>query len=234
MSSSRFPGKVLMRFPWGSGLTLIERIANQIKKSASLKEVVIATSIHPSDDPIESLCRREGFRLFRGDLENVHRRFVEANRSSAYGHIVRLTGDNPLLDIGFLDRLINHHLKTGNDYTFSSNLPLGCNFEIYRANALENFNPGEMTESEREHVTLHFKSHPDRYQVEKHEFETTEILELLANLRLTVDYPSDYALWNLMTTMNPNVASLEEVAELVRAFPWLREINKGNKQLVFN
>ena len=70
MSSTRLPGKVL--FPLGNSTILYE-----VFKKASLfsKKVVVCTSTDSSDDELEIYCKKKNIICFRGDLENVFRRY---------------------------------------------------------------------------------------------------------------------------------------------------------------
>ena len=53
----------------------------------------------------------------------------------------------------------------------------------------------------------------------------------LADLRLTLDYPSDYALLHLLFTTLPAGFGLAKVGQLLTAQPWLRHINHDNQQV---
>jgi spore coat polysaccharide biosynthesis protein SpsF len=233
MSSARLPGKVLFRFPWNGGVTLIERIVGQVSVSKHVEKLVVATSTDASDDPIASLCRDSGISCFRGSLENVYHRFVEANALHRFDHIVRLTGDNPLVDAGRLDMVIEGHLNSESDYSYTDHLPLGCNFEVCNAESLRGLGRFQMSKDELEHVTLHFKLHPGLHRLNRVDLPLPDLLKGISGIRLTVDYPSDYAFWNLLAGIDRQLESLEAVARINEKFPWIKEINKNNTQLVF-
>ncbi|MBM3560846.1 MAG: hypothetical protein FJX53_13430, partial [Alphaproteobacteria bacterium] len=113
-SSSRLPGKVLRPL---QGRPMLERQIERILRSRRLDRLVVATSDHPEDDPIEALCRTLGVDCFRGALEDVLDRFYRAAASRRPDHVVRLTGDCPLCDPEIIDRVVAHHLEGGYDYT---------------------------------------------------------------------------------------------------------------------
>ena len=54
MSSTRLPGKVLMAL---AGEPLLVRVFERVRRAETLDEVVVATTVEPSDDPIVELCR---------------------------------------------------------------------------------------------------------------------------------------------------------------------------------
>ena len=57
MSSSRLPGKVLFDI---AGQPMLVRMVERARRARSIKQVVVATTTDPSDDPIEQLCAERG------------------------------------------------------------------------------------------------------------------------------------------------------------------------------
>ncbi|RZL97697.1 MAG: hypothetical protein EOO88_62190, partial [Pedobacter sp.] len=94
MGSSRFPGKVMLDLPWGSGVPLIKRIADQVGRSEVVSRFIVATSTDPADDLIAAFCESEGIECFRGSLADVYERYRQAALKYSLEHVVRLTGDN--------------------------------------------------------------------------------------------------------------------------------------------
>ena len=74
MSSTRLPGKVLADL---GGRPVIEWVVRRLRASRELAGVVVATSDHPSDDPIEEAAPA---RVFRGPLDDVLGRYAIAAR----------------------------------------------------------------------------------------------------------------------------------------------------------
>ena len=73
--------------------------------------------------------------------------------------------------------------------------------------------------------------HPDLFRLET---LPLTVSHALAGLRLTLDYPSDYALLNLLFSQLPGDFSLTDPAglpALVARFPWLAHINNQNTQV---
>ena len=42
-----------------------------------------------------------------------------------YNHIVRVTGDSPLVSYQLINQMVKYHLKENSDFTFNDSLPLG-------------------------------------------------------------------------------------------------------------
>lgn len=128
MGSSRLPGKILKDF---EGKTLIGHIIDRLVRVKSPVKVIIATSNMSQDDQVERFCRQKGVDCFRGDEQNVLKRYYDCANMYHLKDIVRMTGDNPFPDVEELDRLIAFHQE--NNMEFSENftvLPVGVGMEI--------------------------------------------------------------------------------------------------------
>ncbi|HPS41980.1 MAG TPA: hypothetical protein PK040_05200, partial [Anaerolineaceae bacterium] len=72
MSSTRLPGKVLKK---SYGRTMLERMIERVRRAQTLNEVVVATTLDPSDERIASFCKRMNIPVFRGSLQDVLDRY---------------------------------------------------------------------------------------------------------------------------------------------------------------
>lgn len=228
MRSARLPGKVMLPLPLNSGVPLLRRITGALARSETADRIFIATSRSRHDDAIAEAFREDdAVSIHRGSEEDVLSRFVAIAEAHGPRAVVRLTGDNPFLDPGIVDRVVERHQREGNDYTGSRGMPLGMDVEVMSADALLGLRGRELTTREREHVTLRFKE-SDAYRCGVVEIEERE----LAGLRLTVDYPSDFALASLLYSLldEGEAATLEFVREIYRSRPWLFEINRDQLQ----
>jgi spore coat polysaccharide biosynthesis protein SpsF len=90
-SSTRLPGKALIEI---NGTTLLGNIINNIKLNLPEVKCIVATSIHKSDDIIEKFCKNNLTNYFRGDLNNVAKRFLECSIKYKLDIAVRINGDN--------------------------------------------------------------------------------------------------------------------------------------------
>ena len=78
-------------------------LVNQIERlSKSDARIVVLTSTEPSDDAIVDVCEKNGYQYFRGDLNDVLKRFVDCGNyfglSDYDDYIFRVTGDCPLVN----------------------------------------------------------------------------------------------------------------------------------------
>jgi spore coat polysaccharide biosynthesis protein SpsF len=229
MQSTRLPGKILMPLPLGIGKPLLSWIIDEVKKSKYKHEIIIATSVNPANDVLVSFCEQNNVSYFRGDEEDVLSRFTAIAKKGAYDCIVRLTADNPILDCTILDEILSHHFNEANDYTNTDGLPTGMNFEVISTATLLDLENHSLTVADREHVTL-FVKNSCKYSIGVYK---PTLNPLLKTLRLTVDYPSDYALLSAIlaqSVLDENQRGIKLVEQTFHLYPWLFETNSTNFQ----
>jgi spore coat polysaccharide biosynthesis protein SpsF len=234
LGSSRLPGKSALPLPLsatGAENTILGHVVSRAQRAASVQQVMVATTTQPLDAPLAALAARLGVGVFRGDEQDVLGRFAGAlAQAGNFQTIVRLTADNPAIDPAFIDAAVAHHLATGADYTYTNGLPLGTNIEVISAFALQKAHHQAIAPDEREHVTPYLRRHPELFQLET---MALAVPPAVAGLRLTVDYPSDYALLSLLVSYLGPVFSLTDPAglpALLARHPWLAAVNADNVQ----
>lgn len=227
MQSERLPGKVMLPMPVGSGSTMLGSIIGQLGKSAHQATVVVATAQGETNDPIAEWCDSNGVNYFRGDEKDVLSRFISITREYGFDTIVRLTADNPLIDLSVLDQIIEAHVRSDADYTCSSGMPLGMNIEVVHGESLIELEGRELNDADREHVTHHFRNNPGFSVHVVHIARANE----LASIRTTVDYPEDYVLMSaVLSNKSENDSGLNALGRFAQNFPFLLDVNRKNIQ----
>jgi spore coat polysaccharide biosynthesis protein SpsF len=229
MKSTRLPGKILMDIPLCSGKSILSWVVDELKKSKFNKEIFVATSVNTENDVLVPFCELNNIDCFRGDEENVLSRFIAISKQKKYDCVVRLTADNPIIDVCVLDQTITNHFIEKNDYTRTEGLPIGMNFEIISPNSLFDIENYKITDSEKEHVTLFIKNN-NKY---KKGVFYPKVKVGFNKLRLTVDYPSDYSLLSIILSqysIQNNLIGLGLIEHIFNLYPWLFETNISNFQ----
>jgi len=188
MNSSRLPNKVLLNY---KNLTPLFVLIKRLKKSRYLKRIIIATTKKKSDDKIVKFCKENKIFFFRGDENNVLKRYYLAAKKFKVKRIIRITSDCPLIDYRLLDKMIKNFTKKKIDY-YSNCLPLPCRYpdgmdiEIFTFKTLQKTFNKAILPSEKEHVT--------NYMWGKNNFKIAKknIKENLSNYRFTIDYKKDF------------------------------------------
>ncbi|MBJ6109867.1 hypothetical protein JAO73_12665 [Hymenobacter sp. BT523] len=231
MSSTRLPGKVLLPLPLDGDTSILAHVVARAKLVAPGQPIVVATSTLAADNALAAAARALQAEVFRGDESDVLGRFVGALDGREAEAVVRITADNPAIDPTFVRAAVAHHLATSADYTLTTGLPLGTNVEVIAAAALRRAAAEATRPEEREHVTPYLRRHPELFRLEE---LPCAVPAAVAGLRLTVDYPSDYAFLHLLYSQLPADFSLTEpmgLPALLARFPWLARINDQNTQV---
>lgn len=229
ISSTRLPGKALLPLPLGGPTTIFEHVLRRAARATTVAEVIAALPDTEADGALVWVASDAGFDAARGPEEDVLARFHFVADCYGFDVIVRLTADNPALDPTFIDDAVRAHLADGADYTLTTGLPLGMNIEVIGRAALIRAHQEATLPFDREHVTPYLRQRPDQFRLltlplAAHHPEA-------AALRLTVDYPTDYALLSLLySALGPGFA-LPDVLALLRQYPWLATLNAANEQV---
>ena len=187
MHSTRLPGKVLKPI---LGKPMLHYQIERVRRAKSIDKLIVATSVDNSDNKIEQFCEEEKVSWFRGSMDNVLDRFYQAAKAYKPDHIIRLTGDCPLIDPMIIDSLIGFHLKGDFDYSsntapyriwnhsdyskssfdYSKNsagyfFPNGLNVEVFRMKCLQDAWKEAQLDLDKEHVTRFIYHRPQKYRL---------------------------------------------------------------------
>ena len=197
MGSTRLPGKVLMSI---QGQSILERAIRRLRAAVRVDEVAVLTTRCREDDAIVEEAHRLGAWVYRGPELDVLARFYEASENFRPEIIIRATADNPMIDIGSVNRIIEA-LRCGNlDFCMERDLPIGAATEAITANALRAVHLQAREPHHREHVTLYIKDHPEGYSVS---FPEPPDYLRFPQIRLTVDTTEDFRFVDQLIRMLP-------------------------------
>ncbi len=191
MTSSRLPGKVMMK---SCGKTMLQYIAERLSRVKQIDRIIFATTGNTTDDIIAEHAEETGVDCFRGPEDDVLSRVLEAANHFDVDIIVEITGDCPLIDPGIIADTIDLYLAGACDYAandLTASFPLGMDVEIFSKNLLEIADREGMTADDREHVSWFFVRNPDRFHL-KNLSAPPELY--WPDLRLTLDEKDDFRL----------------------------------------
>jgi spore coat polysaccharide biosynthesis protein SpsF len=223
LSSRRLPGKVLKPL---LGKPMILRQVERLSRAEKIDELVVATSVEVSDDPIEALCIEHNINCFRGSLDDVLDRYYQATKAWNPEYIVRLTADCPLADPSVIDDVISFYLA--GDFDYASNAlpptyPDGLDIEVFKFSCLEQAWQEARLSSEREHATPYIYNNPLKFKLGNYE-NTSD----LSHFRWTVDEPEDFEfvtkVYEKLYPNNPEF-SMNDILTLIHNEPELIDIN---------
>lgn len=189
MTSTRLPGKVLADL---AGSPVLGHVVRRVLAARQIDDVVIATTVNASDDPVVALADQLGVRWHRGDERDVLSRYVDAAREAAADTVVRITADCPLTDPAVIDSVCQAlaQRRTACDYASNAvvrSFPRGLDVEALFRDTLDRVNRLATEPAEREHVTSAvYSTHVDVFLRHDVVAEHDD-----SDLRWTVDYPLD-------------------------------------------
>lgn len=233
MASSRAPGKALADL---AGRPLLAVLLERMRTARGVAGVALATSARADNDPLEAVAASMGVPVHRGDEDDVLRRYLDCARILGAGHVVRVTGDNPLTDVETLESLVALHLAQGADYTYvpGDALLMGILSEVVSTEALaRSWQRGE-ARHRSELMTLYIKEHPEEFKIA---LGALDPALYRPQYRLTVDEPEDVALAQALfarLARPGHVVTTREAIALLDAEPALAEINAAARHKAAN
>ena len=127
MASTRLPGKSLLRI---GEYPMIHYVLERARQISGIEGVVLATGLNAENDPLADYATRLGYELFRGDEDDVIERFYKAALERQADTVIRLTGDNPLIDFDAMGRLLARHNERRMDYSCMTSIGVQRSFII--------------------------------------------------------------------------------------------------------
>lgn len=194
LGSTRLPNKILL--PFHDNETILSLLIEKLKTFDL--PIILATSTDSKNDPLENVANKYGIYFFRGEENDVLKRFIDAADYFGLNAIIRVCSDNPFLERDSIAALIGK--ATGNDAEYISfnidNTPsikthYGFWTEFVTTNALKKVQQLTKEHLYHEHVTNYIYSHPKSFALKW--IDGPEILNSHKNLRLTIDTYDDFA-----------------------------------------
>lgn len=168
MGSSRLPGKVMKEV---NGQPIIFWQIQRILQTKTISNLILATTTSLEDDSLVNLVSNMGVQVFRGSPNDVLSRFQQVLRQHPEESFVRITGDCPLFMPQVCDEVVTKYQEMDVDYvsnTLKPTYPNGCDVEVVKSRALHALGELELSEAEREHVTLGIYQRSERYKCENY------------------------------------------------------------------
>lgn len=185
MGSTRLPGKVMVEV---NNQPIIKILYDRISKSQLLNKVVVATGSNKKNIKLIEYMKKEGIEFFCGSETDVLKRYIDTATHYNSKIVVRITADCPFTDSNLVDKLIDEHLRSKNDYTSNidpATFPDGLDIEVFNFETLKSTNIHAKKKYEREHVTPYMRKNNDMKK------SCITYNENLSKLRWTLDTIED-------------------------------------------
>lgn len=226
--SKRLPKKVLKK---ALNKPMIIHQLQRIKQSKYITQIILATSNKKSDNKLTKIVQNNGYKVFRGNKNNVLKRFFDCSKELNLNKkdiIIRLTGDCPLHDSGIIDETIKEFLKQDIDYISNCTNPIypdGFDTEVFNTKSLHLAYKNATKKYQKEHVTPYIK--------ETKKLKTANINNPPNHpeYRLTLDRKEDFKLIKyIFNYFNSTYFSFKEIIKFLEKNPNLLSINSHIKR----
>jgi glutamate-1-semialdehyde 2,1-aminomutase len=221
LSSSRLPKKVLL--PLGNENLVIDRVYNRLLLCRHIDAIYIATSNDDSDNELAEHCKKKKYNVFRGSLNDVLSRFSTIAKQSKATHIVRITGDCPLIEPSIIDACIIGCIANDYDlFGLMGNFPDGLDCQVFSSKSLIKANDKAVKISDKEHVGPFIENPKNGFKA-----GGIEIFLNHYNYRLTLDEQRDYDLLKtIFSSFNfNNYVSINDILHFLDSNEKVKSIN---------
>jgi len=226
LKSKRLHRKALL--PIGE-LSSIELCIKNALKFENVNFTVLATSTTDEDKELENYKYRDDVIFFRGDPDDVIKRYIDIAEKLNIDIIVRVTGDCPYISKDIFKYLLHSHFNKGADYTSGEGAALGTSVEIINVIALKKIKERLETNEYSEYMTWFFKNNPEYFRINNVALPE----KWCRDYRLTLDYNQDLRMLNQIEKYfleNKIDYSIDEAYKFLDQNPDIARINSHIKQ----
>lgn len=226
LESTRLKRKAFLKL---NNITILEQIILRLKSITKTKKIVLCTSKKKNNYILKKIAKKYKVNIFFGDDLDVLKRIYDAAKKFDFENILCCTGDNALVDLDSIKKIVKIQEQKKYDFIKMKNLPWGTFSYLVKRDSLSKIIKLKQT-NDTEVWYDYFLKNKD-----SHNFIFYNKNRLINNekLRFTVDYIKDYYLLNLIYLIlqkNKSPIDLVDAVSLVSRYKLLKNINKNIKQ----
>jgi len=191
LKSTRLPKKALL--PIG-GIPSVERCIKSCLQFKNVNHTILATSNIPEDAELENFTYSQEVVFHKGDPDDVIQRYLDIAEKLRVDVIIRVTADNPFVSDMIVEQTLKEHFAYGADYTVPRKSAVGSGAEIINTSALQKVKSYFTSANYSEYMTWYFQNNPEHFRLNFIDLPE----ELIRDYRLTLDYPEDLEMYNML------------------------------------
>ena len=226
LGSERLPTKALKII---CGRPVVTHLLDRIKACKNIhspRDIVVCTTKEKTDDPLVNIVKSYGASIFRGDKNDLIKRFKDTVDEFKFDIILQIDGDDPLSETEYMDLTIEALLKDPSiDASTSIGLPFGVNVKSFTRTALEKVISCYQSKDNDTGFALYFTKSAICVCKEIPPIDSNHILN---SARLTLDYEEDLIVFKKIfeALYQPKrIFNLSEVTAFLRNNPDIITIN---------
>jgi spore coat polysaccharide biosynthesis protein SpsF (cytidylyltransferase family) len=226
MASKRLSGKALLEI---GDIPLINFVIERTMRIKGIDKCFLATSASNENDSLENVAKEQGIDVLRGDEDNVIERFYNIAKEVKPENILRITGDNPLIDYDILSMVLQNHIENNNDYTCTSGFPVGITGDVFSYNALSETHSNANGKELQDHVDMYVLENQSEFKCSCNFLD-----RYMSNFRLTVDDEEDFQriskLYDFAKSKNIDLLELtfKQLHSFVGQYIWEKNLQPKN------
>ena len=226
-NSQRLNNKAVLNI---CGKPTIFHLFERVKKSKKLNKLVLCTTINREDDILVDLAKQNNIEFYRGPSEDVLGRMLGATNGHNPDLLIRITGDDILIDPEYVDLAITEHLKKNVEYTDLKELPSGTEVEIFDTKLLQQIYSCTNNKNDTEYLTYYITKNREHIAINSVEVNPRHN----KNWRLTLDNKNDLKVISLFLSSMQSEGKLysytmDDIIDFFEKNPEILEINKLTK-----
>lgn len=185
LKSKRLKKKSILKI---NGEYLIEHLINRVKKINGINKIVLCTSTNKQDEKLLKIAKKHKINFYRGEELNVLKRIYFCVKKFNCDHILRITGDDILIDKFYAEKTIKTHLKNNSDYTDCKLIPSGTEIEVFSQRTIINLYNNLLDSSGTEYLTNYVTENSSHFSISSCKVNKKH----KSKIRLTIDTIEDY------------------------------------------
>lgn len=227
-SSSRLSSKALMDI---QGRPAILHLIERLKQCSSLDNIVLCTTDHPSDDILEQIALNADIDCHRGPSEDVLQRMLGAISEHQVDVVVRVTGDDLLVDPDYIDYGLSCHCTQNSDYSDLKSLPSGTEVEFFNSSVLRFIHDLANDPSGTEYLTTYVLDNFQLFNINSLDVQPDHCRDW----RLTLDTAEDYEVISTLTNAMAALGKattyrLSDIVDFINQHPEILNANQYVRQ----
>jgi len=232
--SSRLPGKATKQINDKSTLSHLFQRVSIAKELGIIDSIAFCTTTLEIDDTLADIAKDFHVKIYRGQIDDVLSRMILAvDEHQDHNIVLRMTGDNILIDSGYLQKTIHYHLERNAHYTDAKRLPSGTNVEVFDSYILKLIHELSKDSSGSEYLTNYITNNIDQFETASLTVEQRHDNDL----RLTLDTEEDFEVITLLLEHMKNISkefsyTMDDIFDFFEENPDILEINKPINQKV--
>jgi len=230
--SSRLPGKATKEI---NGKPSISHLFERVKiaqEKGYIDTIAFCTTTLEADNQLIEIAKDYPINLYRGEVEDVLSRMMLAvDDNQNHNIVLRITGDDILIDSEYVKKTVDYHLEKNAHYTDAKRLPSGTEVEVFDSYILKLIYELSKDSSGSEYLTNYITSNQDQF-----EMASLEICDKHdEQYRLTLDTQEDFDVINTLLEHLKNIGkeytyNMDDIFSFFKKNPEVLKINKPINQ----